>query len=169
MPRTTKPKIIWENDIINIMKQDITKHPNQEPWSDTMRMNAHQTIMDRLKKITDQANKLVDGTIYLIGTMQMHGKSVPASRSLGTNNVAEAINKAVTIFTKEDNAISLYLAEDELVIAARGYNDLDTPSVFSFRCVPEGGLKEKSADTLAEISSSIAPLIKRTVRVPRAS
>lgn len=122
---------------------------------------AQDKVQDDLEEEVNLLDKLVDGNIYLIGTMQMNNEALAASRPLGTNNVGKAIKTAVDAF-KGDKAINVYVADGELVISVDDRGESSFPSVFSFRCVPEGTTGK--ADELVDLSTSVAPLVKRIHR-----
>lgn len=160
MPRITKPKLLWNNNLLaRYQGYDPDSNNDAELWD-----QAKADIEHDLDLIINKTDKIVDGMIYLIGTMQIHGESRAVSRPLKTDNLSVAIKKATDLFKKDDNALQLYIAENELVLSSRGYQNLDTPSVFSFRCVATEDTDITDPDVLAEKSTSLAPLARRTCR-----
>lgn len=161
MPRVLKPKLLWDNNML-------TRFENYNGDEEDMNKiwdEVYQQRDDELQNLLECANQYVNGTLYLIGTMQMHGQGYPVSKSLKTDNASAAIEKAINALNKNQNArIQIMLAENELVISQTVYEESDIPSVFSFRCVPPTVVGITNPDELAEHSSSIAPLIRRATK-----
>lgn len=156
-----EPRIIWNNDLLQRYKKYIAKGKDAtEAWT-----LADIERKDELDKEINKLNKIVDGQVCLIGSLRQNGTSFPAARNLKTDNVGVAVRKAVDFLSKTDSKLTLYLADNELVISQYTINDMETPSVFSFRCVPVSiDTKKTHADDLAAQSTSVAPLVRRVHR-----
>ena len=130
-----KTHVIWENDICSI-HDDILNNPEyydeNNEIDDTWAWEYAQTQVD--DDLDDQVRNLnIDkkNNIFLIGNYERWNGSYDVHKDLETNNIGEAIKKAVE--NREDGSCRVYVEGRKLLISWTGHDNPVNPSVMEFR------------------------------------
>ncbi len=153
--------VLWNNDLISKYRELTDEgYETEDAWD-----IAKDELQTALDKEVQLLNKRVNGTLYLVGSIQKNETLCPAAKNLKTDNIGTALQTAVTALSKTDSRLTVSIAENELVITQFTASSPDLPSVFSFRCIDgETELTGLGADDIAEVSTSVAPIVRRAHR-----
>ena len=137
----------------DIEEEELSELSDQDYWDE-----AYRQIEDWFYTEMMNLDVKAPGKIILIGTMERWNGSFSAYKELGTDNIGEALEKAVQSFDG-DNIFEAYCESDtgKMLISQTGHDNPTNPSVFEFRAlkVDMYDLDDDSQKTLLEASEPI--------------
>lgn len=90
--------------------------------------NIDMYLQDEISNLNIDMNR----PIVLVGALQRWNGRFPASKSLNTDNIGEAVRNAINSFDGENN-IEIYVQNRGLYISQTGHDNPVNPSVFQFK------------------------------------
>ena len=134
---------VWNNDVCD-MYDAIRKEPteffpdhDEEDITDSMMWDEAYELVDQYlgdEKMNCDINK--ENHIILMGTLQRWDGGRAAYKDLGTCNIGEAFQKAISAWDG-DNTFHIYVEGQKLLISQTGHDNPCSPSVMEFRVLKD--------------------------------